>query len=601
MQNLSSLISSLASEIKTANGSLFYLLNGIKKEYGYIPEESAELIAETLNISGAEVFGFISFFKDFRNDKNGSEYRKIVVCRSESCEASGSPELINHIRETLKLEFGKFSPDGNYFLDSVHCFGSCASSPALMIDGILYENVTKEKLDRIIFNEPEKNEPIQPIPLKKTGIVFRRGYPLNTEGGISIEEYIANHGFFALKRAASLAGDARGDDGNGSGSGSKILLEELKRSGLRGKGGAGFPAWIKWQTVFNENSRQKYVICNADEGDSGAFADRAILEYDPMAVIEGMTIAGIIAGARNGIIYIRSEYAGTAGILSRALKICRESRYLGNDILGTGLEFDIEIITGGGSYVCGEETALLESIENKRGTVRTRPPVPAISGLNGCPTIINNVLTFAYAAYIFSPPGTFGPPGIPSCEHFASIGTEYSRGTMPFQISGAVKEPGIYEMPLGTKLGVLLDMAGIDRKNGKSVQIGGPLGAYFPLTDFFYEIELSYEGLQNAGGILGHGGIVVFDKSTDFKNRLANFFDFCTDESCGKCAPCRLGTTRAKEIFERIVKQQNMEENLIIINEILDCMKNLSLCGFGSSIPMPLLTVLKYFKNEITG
>ncbi|MHB1702676.1 MAG: NAD(P)H-dependent oxidoreductase subunit E [bacterium] len=585
------LILRLTEEAKGRQGSLFYILNGINKELGYIPEEALLQTAENLNISKAEVYGFLSFFRNYKTDAEvGYIYRKIVVCRSESCEASGSKQLIEHIKASLNLDFGKYSPDGKYFLDYVYCFGHCAASPAVEVDGILYEKVNPEVFDKIIKTF-DSNKLEEPAELKATDVVkkeapvksliFKRCGYINT---LSVSDYLNNDdGFKTLRRVIEEI-KSKGDEGK------LLLINELKQSKLRGRGGAGFPAGIKWETVFKEKSDVKYIICNADEGDSGAYADRMILESDPVSVIEGMIIAGLITSSDYGCIYLRAEYAAAKSIIESVLALLKDGGYLGNDILGSGFKFNIDLITGAGSYVCGEETALMESIENKRATVRQRPPVPAVSGLYGKPTVINNVLTFAYAVYILK--------GNSNLEYFLSLGTENSKGTMPFQVSGAVKNPGIFEIPFGVTLKELLELAEAD-VNAKAVQVGGPLGAYFPLSKEFLDLNLSYEGVSMKNGLLGHGGVVVFGGETDFKYRLLNALDFFIDESCGKCAPCRIGTVRLKELFERVLKKQNAEENLKIIDEIIDSMKYLSLCAFGAGVHMPVKSLLTYFKNEI--
>ena len=590
MEKPDKLILRLTEEAKGRQGSLFYILNGIIEEIGYIPEDAVMLIAESLNISKAEVFGFLSFFKNYKVDvRSDKAYRKIIVCKSESCEASGSKQLLEHIKTSLNLDFGKYSPDGNYFLDYVYCFGHCSSSPVVMVDGLLYEKVTPETFDEIIKKLPEpaiKNSDFINIAnLKNTKnyrepIIFKRCGNINP---LSLKDYINTGGFSALKRVIAEI-KSRGDDGK------LLLINELKRSKLRGRGGAGFPAGVKWETVFKEKSGVKYIICNADEGDSGAYADRIILENDPVSVIEGMIIAALITGAEYGYIYLRAEYVRAKLILENVLSLLKKTDYLGKNILGLGFKFNIDLITGAGSYLCGEETALMESIENKRGTVRMRPPVPALSGLYGQPTVLNNVLTFAYAAYILKDNS--------SLEYFLSLGTENSKGTMPFQVSGAVKNPGIFELPFGVTLKEILNLAEA-YKTVKMVQIGGPLGAYFSLNGEFLDLKLSYEDVPEKGGMLGHGGIVVFDNNTDLKYRLLSSLDFFIDESCGKCAPCRIGTVRVKELFERVLKKQNIEENLNIIDDILESMKNLSLCGFGAGIHMPVRSLLSFYKNEI--
>jgi formate dehydrogenase iron-sulfur subunit len=590
-KNINLTISSIIKEADGRQGALFYILNGINEKLGYIPDDAILLISESLNISKAEAYGFLSFFKNYNkeSDTAADPYRKIVVCRSESCEAAGSKRLLEHIKTSLNIDFGKFSPDGKYFLDYVYCFGHCAASPAVEVDGILYEKVTSETFDEII-KAPESNKLGSPAEVKSVflvknfdpvkSLIFDLTGSLNP---LSVSDYVNSGGFAALKKV--IEGVKSGDE-----SGKQFFIDELKRSKLRGRGGAGFPAGIKWETVFKEKSDIKYIICNADEGDSGAYADRIILENRPLSVIEGMIIAGLLTGAEYGCIYLRAEYKAVKSIIEGALEVLKDGGYLGGDILGSGFKFDIDLIIGAGSYLCGEETALMESVENKRGTVRQRPPVPAVKGLYGKPTVINNVLTFAYAAYILKDESNL--------ENFLSLGTENSKGTLPFQVSGAVKNPGIFELPFGVTLKELLSFAEA-QSNAKAVQIGGPLGAYFPLSEEFLSLNLSYESVLEKGGLLGHGGIVVFGEETDFKYRLLNALDFFIDESCGKCAPCRIGTVRLKELFERVLKKQNVEENLKIIDEILKSMKYLSLCAFGAGVHMPVRSLLTYFKSEI--
>jgi formate dehydrogenase iron-sulfur subunit len=600
MKNLDKLILRLAEEAKGSHGLLFYMLNGINEDLGFIPQEAIGLIADNLNVSKAEVYGFLTFFKNYKTDPDDKKiYHKIVTCLSESCEATGSKHLISYIKKKLNLDFGKYSPDGKYFLDYVYCFGHCAASPVVMVDGFLYEKMSPEIFDEIIkiisapvedfdfanpfyFKKKENCIEAKASEIIKKGelLIFKKCGNINP---LSVLDYSNAGGFSALKRVAAEI--------KAGGKNAKILLiDELKRSKLRGRGGAGFPAGIKWETVFKEQSSVKYIICNADEGDSGAYADRVILENDPMSVIEGMIIGGLITGAESGYIYLRAEYETAKSIVERAIGLLRKENYLGKDILSSGLNFDINLIFGAGSYICGEETALMESIENKRGLVRQRPPVPAVNGLSGKPTVLNNVLTFAYASFIFG--------NNSNLDYFLSLGTENSRGTMPFQVSGAVKYPGIYELPFGITIGELLNIAGVN-DDAELVQIGGPLGAYFPIDDAFSGIELSYEGISEKGGMLGHGGIVVFGNSIDVSDRIMNALKFFIDESCGKCAPCRIGTVRLKELFERVLNKQNVEENLKTIGGILESMKYLSLCGFGSGVHMPVNSLLSHFNINL--
>jgi formate dehydrogenase iron-sulfur subunit len=453
----------------------------------------------------------------------------------------------------------------------------------------LLNGTAAESFNRIFLGE-SKNIP----QLKKQSrLVFNR---VGLIDPLSLDDYKNNGGLSGIKNAIDTD--------------SNSIIEILKKSGLRGRGGAGFPAYLKWETVLNAKSEVKYIVCNADEGDSGTFADRMLLEGDPFAVIEGMAIAGITVYAEKGYIYLRSEYFKAAKKLEKALKLSYKEGLLGKNIFGTDKSFDINLIVGAGSYICGEETALLESIENKRGMVRVRPPVPAISGLYNKPTILNNVTTFASVTHILS--RNSGRKNFESFgghqridnpeDDFSLLGTETSKGTIPFQLSGAAACPGLYELPAGISLRKLvLDMGGCSAEGGhlKFVQIGGPLGAYFPATDEFLDIKLSYEAVAEKGGLLGHGGVVVFDEDTDMKLVLTNILDFCVHESCGKCTPCRIGSIRLKELFERVLSKQNVENNLKIISEILETMKELSLCGLGSGMYYPVNSLLKYFKEEI--
>jgi formate dehydrogenase iron-sulfur subunit len=392
---------------------------------------------------------------------------------------------------------------------------------------------------------------------------------------VSLDDYLAHGGYEGLGRAARLSADQ--------------IVTEVMDSGLRGRGGAGFPCAIKLRTVMQTAADQKYVVCNADEGDSGTFADRMIMEGDPFVLIEGMTIAALCAGATRGYIYLRSEYPHSARTLNEAMTAARARGYLGHNVLDTGKEFELEVRVGAGSYICGEETAMLESLEGKRGMVRYKPPVPAVSGLFGKPTVINNVLTLATLPIIIARGGAF----------YKNYGIGRSRGTQPIQLAGNVKRPGLFEKAFGVTLRELVYEYGGGTASGRPVramQVGGPLGAYFPQS--MLDVPLDYEELAARDGLLGHGGIVVFDDTVNMAEMARYTMEFCAHESCGKCTPCRIGSTRGVEVIDRIVSGHNQSANTILLRELCDTMTHASLCALGGLTPLPVLSALKYFPQD---
>nr|WP_245555187.1 formate dehydrogenase beta subunit [Hahella ganghwensis] len=400
---------------------------------------------------------------------------------------------------------------------------------------------------------------------------------------VSIEEYMALDGYAGLKKALEIT--------------SQEIVDEIKASGLRGRGGAAFPAGIKWQTVLdasadnpgNRYSGEKYIVCNADEGDSGTFADRLVMEADPYVLIEGMTIAGIAVGAENGFIYLRSEYPVAHQILDEAITRAMNAGLLGNDILGSGKNFHLEVRLGAGAYICGEETSLLDSLEGKRGMVRAKPPLPAIKGLFGQPTIVNNVLTLAAVPYILDK----------GAQAYADFGMGRSRGTLAFQLAGNINCGGMVELAFGTSLKELLDDFGQGTASGRpmrAIQVGGPLGAYMPEEQ--WDTPLDYEAFAAVGAVLGHGGIVVFDDQVDMAEQARFAMEFCVEESCGKCTPCRIGSTRGVEVIDRIVADENRDANLRLLDELCDTMEFGSLCAMGGMTPNPVRSAVKYFADD---
>jgi formate dehydrogenase iron-sulfur subunit len=393
---------------------------------------------------------------------------------------------------------------------------------------------------------------------------------------LSIDDYRAHGGFDGLARAFEI--------------GPQAVIDQVRDAGLRGRGGAGFPTGIKWQTVADTESTQKYVACNADEGDSGTFSDRLLMEGDPLCLVEGMAIAGFATGASKGYIYLRSEYPLTHRILDKAIAVARDAGWLGKDIAGSGFDFDIELHLGAGSYVCGEETAMLESLEGKRGIVRSKPPLPAISGLFGQPTVVNNVVTLASV------------PGIVArgAEAYADYGVDRSKGTLAFQLAGNVRRGGLVEKAFGVSLRELIEDFGQGTASGrpvKAVQVGGPLGAFVPAEQL--DTPLGYESLADIGAMLGHGGIVVFDDAANMALQARFSMEFCAIESCGKCTPCRIGAVRGVEVIDRIRSGIEAEKNLELLRDLCGTMVDGSLCALGGMAPFPVISVMDHYPEDL--
>tara|TARA_R110002072_G_scaffold46591_10_gene129273 strand:- start:320859 stop:322394 length:1536 start_codon:yes stop_codon:yes gene_type:complete len=409
---------------------------------------------------------------------------------------------------------------------------------------------------------------------KQTRLTFAR---VGVTDPISLDDYREHRGLVGLKNALAMDSDA--------------IVEAIVASGLRGRGGAGFPAGIKWRTVLGAVADQKYVACNADEGDSGTFSDRMIMEGDPYLLLEGMAIAGLAVGATEGYIYLRSEYPDALVVLTTAIQRARAAGWLGADVLGSGRAFDVHIRLGAGSYVCGEETAMLESLEGKRGIVRAKPPLPALEGLWGKPTVVNNVMTLAAVPFILDQGG----------EAYAAHGTGRSLGTLPYQLAGNIKQGGLVEVPLGVTIRELLYDFGGGSATGRpirAIQVGGPLGAYLPESKF--DTPADYESLAAAGGLLGHGGIVAFDDTVDMSKMARYAMEFCAIESCGKCTPCRIGSVRGVEVVDRLVEGKDRKKDEALLRDLCDTMTSASLCAMGGLTPLPVLSALDHFPEDFT-
>ena len=513
-----------------------------------------------------------------------------MLCSGTGCQASRSIPF----RDALQKELERQGLSEEIKIVETGCNGFCAVGPVMLVqpEGIFYQRLTPEVVSHLVEEHFLKGRPVQKLfyvePASKKTIPKMNEIPffanqmfwvMRNKGVIDpevIDEYIARDGYFG---AAKALRDMTPEQ----------IVEEVKLSGLRGRGGAGFPTGLKWEFARKSAGDVKYVLCNADEGDPGAFMDRSVLESDPHAVLEGMIIAARAIAAHQGYIYARTEYPLAIKRLGIAIHQAREYGLLGKNILGTGFDFDVDIYQGAGAFVCGEETALMRSIEGKRGMPRPRPPFPALQGLWDKPTILNNVETLANISQIMLNGGRW----------YASVGTEGSKGTKVFALSGDVNNIGLVEVPMGTPLRKLIfDIGGgiPDKKKFKAVQLGGPSGGCVP--EQHLDIPVDYESIAKVGAIMGSGGVIVMDEDTCMVDMARFFMDFVQDESCGKCTPCREGTRRLLQILEKICEGRGEPADIDTLEELSAIIKDASLCGLGQTGPNPVLSTLRYFRDE---
>ncbi len=514
----------------------------------------------------------------------------VLICNGTGCTASKSPELMARLEKELAAK----GIEKEVKIVKTGCFGLCEKGPILVIypEGATYCHVKPDDIEEIVSEHLVKGRIVKRLLLgdkdaenvaksldnigffsRQVRIALRNCGVINPE---NIEEYIAKDGYAALAKAITEMTPAQ-------------VIEEIKKSGLRGRGGGGFPTGLKWQFAAKEINDTKYVCCNADEGDPGAFMDRSILEGDPHTLIEAMAIAGYAIGSNQGYIYVRAEYPIAVQRLKIAIGQAKEYGLLGKNIFGTDFSFDLEIRLGAGAFVCGEETALMTSIEGKRGEPRTRPPFPAVKGLWEKPTILNNVETYANIPVIL----------LKGADWFSSIGTEKSKGTKVFAVGGKINNTGLVEIPMGTTLReVLYDIGGgIPKgKKFKAAQTGGPSGGCIPASHI--DVPIDYDNLIALGSMMGSGGLIVMDEDNCMVDIAKFFLEFTVDESCGKCPPCRIGTKRMYEILERITSGKGEEEDLDKLEILAESIKQGALCGLGQTAPNPVLSTLKYFRDE---
>ena len=515
---------------------------------------------------------------------------QLMLCGGTGCHATGTQEF----QETLQKELQRQGLAEEIKIIETGCNGFCAVGPVMLVqpEGIYYQKLKAKDVPHLVEEHFLKGRPVKKLfyvePASKETIPNMEQIPffahqmfwvMRNKGAIDpevIEEYIARDGYFGVAKALQEMTPEE-------------IIGEVKTSGLRGRGGAGFPTGLKWEFASKTPGEVKYVLCNADEGDPGAFMDRSILEADPHAVIEGMIIAARAIDAHQGVIYARTEYPLAIRRLGIAIQQAREFGLLGEDILGTGFGFDIEIYQGAGAFVCGEETALMRSIEGKRGMPRPRPPFPAHKGLWEKPTVLNNVETLANIGQIILNGGNW----------YASVGTESSKGTKVFALSGDVNNIGLVEVPMGTSLRTIIEDIGggiPKKKKFKAVQLGGPSGGCVP--EQHLDTPVDYEAIAKVGAIMGSGGAIVMDENTCMVDMARFFMDFVQDESCGKCTPCREGTRRLLQLLEKLCEGRGEPGDIEIMEELSGTIKETAICGLGQSGPNPVLSTLRYFRDE---
>ena len=516
----------------------------------------------------------------------------VLVCGGTGCTSSGSPKLIERFEEQLKEK----GLDKEVKVIRTGCFGLCEAGPVVIVypEGTFYSRVKVEDVDEIVSEHLLKGRKVQRLvyvdhkthensvqkSLSEIGFYKQQMRVALRNCGVidpeNIDEYIAFDGYKALAKALTEMTPEQ-------------VIDEVLKSGLRGRGGAGFPTGKKWQFARASQAEQKYFVCNADEGDPGAFMDRSLLEGDPHAILEAMAIGGYAIGANEGWIYVRAEYPIAVKRLEKAIEQAHEYGLLGNNIFGTDFNFDIHIRLGAGAFVCGEETALMASIEGKRGEPKPKPPFPAVKGLFESPTNINNVETLGNIAQII----------LKGADWFRSIGTERSTGTKVFALGGKINNTGLVEVPMGIPLRTIIEDIGGGCPNGKkfkAVQTGGPSGGCIPAS--LLDISVDYDSLTKIGAMMGSGGMIVMDEDNCMVDIARFFLDFTVDESCGKCTPCRIGTRRMLEILERITQGKGEEGDIEKLETLAENIKNSALCGLGQTAPNPVLSTIKYFRDE---
>jgi NADH-quinone oxidoreductase subunit F len=577
---LSARFETLQNRYPVKRSALIPMLMYAQDEYGFISDEIIEEIARRLDLRTVQVEETLQYYSMLRRKPMGKHH--VQVCTNIACMLRGGTELLEHAKKRLELGHKETTPDGVFSLEEVECIGACTGAPAIQVNYDFYENVTPLKFDRLI-EDLDKGKHPEPVGVI-TGALHER-HQLETvliskrfgiKDSHKIGVYLETGGYQALEKALKQMTP-------------ESIIGEVKKSSLRGRGGAGFPTGMKWSFVPKDSPKAKYVICNADESEPGTCKDRPLMEMDPHQLIEGMVIAGRAINANRGFIYIRGEYRYVLDIVEGALEEAYARGYLGKNILGSGFDFDLLIHTGAGAYECGEESALMESLEGKRGYPRIKPPFPAVVGLYGCPTIINNVETLSAVPAIILEGG----------EAYANRGTPKNGGTRLLCVAGHVNKPGIYEIPLGMNMKVFIDELAGGIRGGKKLKAIVPGGSSCPLmTAAEIDLGMDYDTVAKAGSMLGSGGMVVLDEDTcmvDFARRIMHFY---AHESCGWCIPCREGTTWLRKMLERFHAGYGRPEDIDTVGELAKNMLGRTFCPLGDAAALPTISIVTKFRNE---
>ena len=548
--------------------------------FGFLGDELLDEIARRLSLNIIQVKETLEYYSMLRRKPAGRYH--VQVCTNISCMLRGGNELYQHVQKRLGLGNKEVSQSGTFSLEEVECIGACTGAPAIQVNYDFYEELTPDKVD-VIFEEIQDGRKPKPVPVISGGIHERHPAEvlvISRRFGIpnskKIDVYMQNDGYQALEKALKQMTP-------------ELITEEVKKSNLRGRGGAGFPTGMKWSFVPKDTSKPKYVLANCDESEPGTSKDRPLLEMDPHQLIEGMVIAGRAVGAKSGYAYVRGEYRYVIDILDAAIAEAYAKGYLGKNILGSGFDFDLATHTGAGAYECGEESALMESLEGKRGYPRIRPPFPAVVGLYGCPTVINNAETLSSVPAIILKGG----------EWYAGLGTPKNGGTRLYSISGHINKPGIYELPLGFNLKRMIEDVAGGVKDGRKLKAVIPGGSSCPLMSADeIDVALDFDSVAKVGSMLGSGGTVVIDEDTCMVDVARRIMHFYAHESCGWCIPCREGTTWLRKMLDRFHEGGGRPEDIPLIDELSKNMLGRTFCPLGDAAAMPTISIVKKWRNE---
>jgi NADH-quinone oxidoreductase subunit F len=572
--------SELLGRYPVKRSALIPLMLYAQDQFGYLSDEVLEEIARRLDLNIIQVTETLTYYSMLRRKPMGKYH--VQVCTNISCMLRGGNELYKHVQRRLGIENKQITATGTFSLEEVECIGACTGAPALQVNYDFYENLDPGKVDAL-FEQLQVGRRPKPAPatsgaLKErhpaeVPVISRRfGIPESTK----LDVYLQNEGYQALEKALKQMTPDQ-------------IVEEVKKSNLRGRGGAGFPTGVKWTFVPKDTSKPKYILCNADESEPGTCKDRPLMELDPHQLIEGMILAGRAVGAQRGYIYIRGEYRYVLDIMDGAIAEAYSRGYLGQNILGSDFSFDLSTHTGAGAYECGEESALMESLEGKRGYPRIRPPFPAVVGLYGCPTVINNVESLSSVPAVILRGG----------EWYAGLGTPKNGGTRLFAISGHVNRPGIYELPMGFNLKRMIEDVAGGVKDGKKLKAVIPGGSSCPLlTAAEADVAMDFDSVAKIGSMLGSGGVVVIDEETCMVDVARRIMHFYAHESCGWCIPCREGTAWLRKMLDRFHEDGGRAEDIPLIEELSKNMLGRTFCPLGDAAAMPTISIVKKWRKE---